>query len=113
MVCKIKRKRKREERQDERKEEKEKENRANVRKNQEWTNLTISEKRGLQKLRDRVKKGELVIVKTDKSRKLMAMNKQDNLKFGIIAVGNDRKVDRNEARKIEEKINNHTRVWLK
>ena len=64
-------------------------------------------------MRNRVKKGELVIVKTDKSGKLMAMKKEDYLKLGIIGVGRDRKVDRNEAKRIEKKINPHTKFWIK
>ena len=87
--------------------------RADIKRNQEWCNLTSSEKRGLKKLRNRVKKGEIIIVKTDKSGKLMAMKKEDYLKFGIKGVGSDRKVDRNEAKKIERKINDHTRFWIK
>ena len=57
---------------------------------------------------NRIKKGELVIIKTDKSGKLMAMKKKDYLKFGIKGVGTDRKVNREKAKKIERKINNHT-----
>ena len=66
-----------------------------VSRNQEWMNLTVSEKRGLKKLRNKIKKGEITIVKTDKSGKLMAMKKEDYLKFGIKGLGGDRKVDRN------------------
>ena len=87
--------------------------RADIKRNQEWCNLTSSEKRGFKKLRNRVKKGEIVIIKTDKSGKLMAMKKEDYLKFGIKGVGGNRKVDRKEAKKIERKINDHTRFWIK
>ena len=93
--------------------EMERKNRVDTSRNQEWSNLDSSEKKGLKKLRNRIKKGELVIVKTDKSGKLMAMRKEDYLQFGIKGVGNDRKVDREEARKIERQINNHTRFWIK
>ena len=40
-----------------------------VSRNQEWKNLTLMEIRGLKKLKKRVKNGELVIVKPDKSGK--------------------------------------------
>ena len=38
--------------------------------NQEWDNLSAKERRGLIKLRKRVKSGEIAIIKTDKSGKL-------------------------------------------
>ena len=38
-----------------------------VRQNQEWSNLTSSEKRGLKKLKNRIKKGEIVIEKIIKN----------------------------------------------
>ena len=51
--------------------------------NQEWENLTASEKRGLKKLRNRIAKNEIVMVKTDKSGKMAIMSKEKYLKMGI------------------------------
>ena len=53
----------------------------NENKNQEAHNLTIEEKRGIQKLRNRIKEGEIVVLKTDKSGKLVVANKDEYLKM--------------------------------
>ena len=59
--------------------------------NQESENLTESERRGLNKLRKRIKNDELVILRTDKSGKLAAMNKEDYLKMGLGKIKKDTK----------------------
>ena len=86
---------------------------VDVSRNQEWKNLTRQEIRGLKKLKQRVKKGELVIVKSDKSGKIMAMDKREYLKIGVKGVGKDKKITREEVKKIEERVNDHTRFWIK
>ena len=50
--------------------------RANTGRNQEWSNLDSSEKRGLKKLKKRIKNRELLKINTDESGKLMAMQKR-------------------------------------
>ena len=47
--------------------------RANTGRNQEWSNLDSSEKRGLKKLKKRIKNIELVKINTDESGKIMVM----------------------------------------
>ena len=48
------------------------------RKNQEWRNLTVEEKkRGLKKLKSRIENKELVCLKTDKSGKLTLMKREE------------------------------------
>ena len=79
----------------------------NKNRNQEGQNLNAKERRGIQKLRERIKEGEIVILKTDKSGKLMIANKEDYLKMGKSKIAEDKKLD------IEEKINNHTRILTK
>ena len=46
---------------------------ANTGRNQEWSNLDSSEKRGLKKLKKRIKNIELVKINTDESGKIMVM----------------------------------------
>ena len=81
--------------------------------NQEWRNLTRKEKRGLVKIKKRVKDGELVVVKTDKSGKLMVLSKDEYLRTGIIGIGDDEKVNREDVKRIEKQINSHSRFWIK
>ena len=84
-----------------------------IEKNQEWQNLNKKEKEGLRKLRKRIKNGELVAIKTDKSGKLMVMSKDEYLKVGTGGLEGDRRISGDEAKKIENMINNHSRFWIK
>ena len=64
--------------------------------NQEWDNLSRGEKRGLRCLRKRIKKGGIVVLKSDKSSKLCAIKKEKYLQVGIKDRGKDRKITRKE-----------------
>jgi len=81
------------------------------RKNQQWRNLTWCEKRGLRSLKKRIENKELIYVKTDKSGKLTLMNRNEYAKLGDGSP--DKEIKREEVRKIERKINEHTRMWTK
>ena len=81
--------------------------------NQEWDNLSKSEKKGLKSLRKRIRKGEIVVLKSDKSSKLCVIKKEKYLQVGIKNQGEDKKIDRIELQKIEKKINEHTRMLCK
>ena len=81
--------------------------------NQEWKNLTNREKKGLRKLRKRIQKDEIVILKSDKSGRLIAMRKEEYLRMGLRQNGQDKKLTRKEILKIEESINDHTRMLSK
>ena len=81
--------------------------------NQEGQNLTGRERKGLQKLRERIREGEIVVLKTDKSGKMMVASKEEYLKMGKSKIAEDRKLNRAEIKKIEENINNHTRMISK
>ena len=85
----------------------------NKNRNQEAQNLNAKERRGIQKLRERIKEGEIVVLKTDKSGKLMIIKKEDYLKMGKNKIAEDKKLNRAEIKNIEEKINNHTRILTK
>ena len=65
--------------------EKEKNKRKEERRkaNQEWDNLSKSEKKGLMSLRKRIKKGEIVVLKSDKSSKLCVIKIDKHLQVGI------------------------------
>ena len=83
------------------------------RRNQEHENLTAAEKRGISKLRKRIEKDEIVIIKTDKSGKLGVISKERYLKTGIKGNGADKEVNRDELKKIEKNLNDHTRMICK
>ena len=95
------------------KEKREDEGKEREDRNQEWSNLTQSERRGLKKIRKRIKDDQIVVLKTDKSGKLAIMAKEEYLKIGLSKIEKDRKLTRTEIKKNEEKINSHTRMILK
>ena len=53
-----------------------------MKRNQEYMNLTRIEKEGLHSIKKRMKAGEIVVVKTDKSSKLVLMKKDEYIKIG-------------------------------
>ena len=75
--------------------------------------MTNKERKGLRKLRKKIQKGEIVILKSDKSGRLVAMKKKDYLMMGTKQNGKDRKISRKELLKIEEALNDHTRMLSK
>ena len=81
-----------------------------IERNQEWSNLNKNEKKGLLKLQKRIRRDEIAILKTDKSGKIAAIKKEDYLNMRLAAIENDKKLERKEIRKIEQKINDHTRM---
>ena len=72
-------------------------------------NLTKSELRGLNKLKKRIRNRELVAIKTDKSGKLTVMDRGKYEALGKELNANDIEIDRRELRKIEGRINSHTK----
>ena len=69
--------------------------------NQEGQNLSKKEKLGLKKLQQTINKGEICVIKTDKSGKITAIEKEDYLKMGNNSNKVDRKIDRAEMKKLE------------
>ena len=84
-----------------------------IERNQEWSNLSKKEKKGLVKLQKRIRNDEIAILKTDKSGKLAAISKDDYKKMGLSLNKSDKKVTRKEMLKIEKEINDHTRMLVK
>ena len=80
-------------------------------KNDQKSNLTRQEQEGLKTLQKKIKEGDLVVLKTDKSSKFTVTNKQEYLKMGQEHVDKDKMVTRQEVIEIEETINGHSRAW--
>ena len=76
--------------------------------NQESSNQSPIEKRGLQKLVKRTRNNELVILIKDKSEKL-----EDYLKMGLSNIEGDKKMSREDIKANHEMINTHTRILIK
>ena len=76
-------------------------------------NLDPLESRGYKSLKKRIKEGELVALETDKSGKMTLITMEDYLKLGLKKAKEDKEIDFNEVVKIQNKINDTTRYWIK
>ena len=84
----------------------------NTNKNHEQkSNLTPDEQKGLKSLQTRIKKGELIVIKTDKSSKFAVTNQENYIKMGQDHVANDKIINRQELIELEETLNGHSRIW--
>ena len=95
------------------KEERDKGVEEDRRRNQEGRNLSKKEKKGLKKLKQRIKDGEIIVLKTDKSGKLTVINREEYLKLGRDMIKEDKRIKREELRITEKRINEHTKMWTK
>ena len=77
------------------------------------TNLSNQERRGLRKLKKRIDNHEIIVLKTDKSGKLTVINRNEYEKLGKEMNKEDRKLERDEIRRIERRINEHSKWWCK
>ena len=74
-------------------------------------NLTASEKKGLESLKKRIKKEEILVIKTDKSGKLSVTNREKYLEMGKEHVGDDKEVGRDEIKDTDRIMNEHSAAW--
>ena len=82
-------------------------------KGRQKSNLTISEMRGLKKLKKRISEGEIIICQTDKSGRLAVMPMDMYHEAAMVHIGKDVEVDFEEAEKTQNLLNGHVSMWLK
>ena len=75
------------------------------------SNLTMEEQEGLKKLVKRIRDGEIVIMKTDKSGKFCVATRERYIELGMDHIKNDKEITREELRQIERYLNSHTAAW--
>ena len=76
-------------------------------------NLNPSVTKGLRSLSSRAKKGELLIVETDKSGKFATCTKESYLEMGTPHTSNDREISRIEVMELQKRVNGHVAMWAK
>ena len=64
-------------------------------------------------MRQRIKNQEIVILKTDKSGKITIADRESYLKMGKKLNGEDKKIERENLKIMERKINEHTKCGPK
>ena len=76
------------------------------------SNLTKSEQRGLKSLRKRVNKGEIVVTETDKSKRFCILTREQYEASGQKHTRNDTIIEEKTVKKIQNVTNEHCR-WIK
>ena len=77
------------------------------------SNLSKAEMEGLKSLEKRIKKREIIVIKTDKSSRFAVCNEAAYLRMGRVHTSKDRVVEREELIKIEKILNSHCVAWGK
>ena len=75
------------------------------------SNLTQEEEAGLKSLQKKISKGQVIIIKTDKSSKFAATQEEEYKKMGEVHTRKDKEISRQELIEIEENLNGHSRAW--
>jgi molybdopterin converting factor small subunit len=82
-------------------------------KNNQKSNLTKAERRGLKTLQKRAKGEEIVVMSTDKSCKLAVTTMENYLEMGRVHTRNDKEISREEFAEMEKIVNGHTAMHIK
>ena len=83
----------------------------NTRSGKQKSNLTRSEEAGLKTLQERVKKGEIVIMKTDKSSRFVVTTPEEYLAMGAEHTSKDIEISWERVKEMEKTINSHSTAW--
>ena len=74
-------------------------------------NLTEEEQIGLKRIQKRIKDGDLVVLKTDKSGKMSVTDRDNYVQMGQEHVKNDKIITREEVKKTDKVMNEHSAAW--
>ena len=80
-------------------------------KGEQQLEISDEERRGLENLKKRIEKEEILVIKTDKSGKLSVTDRENYVKMGEPHVKNDKVVDRMKVREIDKTMGEHSRAW--
>ena len=81
--------------------------------NNNSSNLPPQEAKGLCTLQEKVKDGELLVLKTDKSGKLVPCSQDAYMEMGKVHFSKDREVNIEKVRNLSDEVAAHTSCWLK
>ena len=82
-------------------------------KGRQQDNMTPAQRRGLKKLQKRVADGEIVVIPTDKSGRMVVMSLESYEKAGEVHTNKDREVTMEQAEEVAKELRGHTSSWLK
>ena len=72
------------------------------------SNMTWEEKSGLKSLMKRISKGELLVMKTDKSGRMSVTTRENYVEMGRVHVGEDKEVERTKVVETDKILNEHS-----
>ena len=75
------------------------------------SNLSVKEQNALKNLKKRISNGSLVIATSDKSKRFVALTKEQYIQSGLAHTKGDIKIDQTQVKRIQNTVNNHT-WWL-
>ena len=81
--------------------------------NQKSSNVTKRHVNATKKLKQRVDRGEAVIMPTDKSGKWSIMSLETYENMGQVHIKNDKIITNDDVKKIQRKMNQYNRMFLK
>ena len=76
-------------------------------------NLTQDQQEGLKSLKKKIKDGDIVVLRTDKSGKLCVASRDAYVKMGMMHTNKDKKIGWKEIEEMEKQINGHSIAWVK
>ena len=82
-------------------------------KGEQKANLTFSQRKGLVKLRRRIKEKEIFVILTDKTGKLAVVTREIYEEMGSVHTDKDREIQCEEIRDTQRRLNGHTSSWIK
>ena len=77
------------------------------------SNLNPAQLEGLKSLKKRIKEGDLIVLRTDKSGKLCVATRDTYVQMGMIHTEKDKKIGWKEIQEMEKQINGHSIAWAK
>ena len=86
---------------------------TNKTKEESTSNLSPLKTKGFSMLKKRIKDGDLLVLKTDKSGKLVASSPDAYLEMGKVHYSKDQEVTMDVIKKLSTEVAAHTSCWLK
>ena len=76
-------------------------------------NLTPEQNRGLKLIKKRIKEGEYLVLKSDKSNKFVILSREAYIQMGMKHVTEDKELTNSEVTDIQRKITGHTSMLIR
>ena len=86
---------------------------TNCKKDLQESNLSKDEMDGLESLPEKIRKKDLIVLKTDKSGKFCVVSQDEYRKMGAVHTSKDKLISQRDVVEIEKQLNGHSTFWCK